>query len=369
MKKPKLKIAQIAPLVERIPPKKYGGTERVVYSLTEELVKRGHEVTLFASGDSMTSAKLVSVYPRSLREAKIKDLYGLNDLTLLNIGMAYKTEDQFDIIHDHNGIFSLPTANKSLTPVVMTIHGPFTTTQRRLYGSFNNPTFVAISKSQAQAAPKEVSVVDVIYNGLDMKHYPFSLENEGYLLFVGRISMEKGAHFAIEVAQELNLPLIIAAKLDLVDMQYFNEYIGPRLSNGEVNQQIRWIGEVDEEKRNKLMSRALCVLHPVTWCEPFGLTLIESMACGTPVVAFNKGAIPEIIVDGETGFVVEDVEEMAEAILKVSQIDRQKCRHHALENFNSKIMTDKYEEIYIKLLEKESSGGFHHLNKSFILNG
>lgn len=341
----KLRIAQISPIAERVPPKKYGGTERVVSALTEELVKRGHKVTLFASGDSQTHSKLVSVYPRGLREAKIKDLYGTNIHTLLNIGAAYQRQNEFDIIHDHNSFISLPTANMAHVPVLMTIHGPLTVQVRKNFDSMRKPNLVAISNSQRESAPN-LNWVSTIHHGLDFKDFPFSQKEEGYLLFVGRISMEKGIHFAIETAQYLDLPLIIAAKLEGFDTQYFNEYVSPMLSNG----QIKWVGEVEQEERNRLMSRALCFLHPVTWKEPFGLTLIESMACGCPVIGFNKGSIPEIIKNGKTGFVVEDVEEMATAVTNIKKISRIYCRDYARENFNVQKMTDNYEKVYYQLL-------------------
>ena len=340
-----MKIAQIAPIVERVPPKKYGGTERVVYALTEDLVRLGHDVTLFASGDSITSAKLISVYPRALREARLKDIYGLNTWTLLNIGLAYKMQDQFDVIHDHTGHIGLPTANICRKPVVMTLHGPFTVDNKPLFKELNNPHLVSISKSQMVSGLNLPNYAGTVYNGLAMEDYPFSDKDEGYLLFVGRISMEKGVHFAIEVAQYLNLPLTIAAKLESIDMPYFQEYVGPRLSD-----QIKWVGEVEEEERNKLMSKALCFLHPITWREPFGLTMIEAMACGCPVVAFNKGSIPEIIKDGETGYVVNDVDEMIEAVKKIKSISRAKTRDYALKNFNSKIMAKGYERVYKEVI-------------------
>lgn len=334
----------MAPIIERIPPKKYGGTERVVHALTEELVRRGHEVTLFASGDSLTTANLESVFPRALREARLKDLYGLNIWTLLNIGEAYKRHGEFDIIHDHNGYLSLPAADLVSTPSVFTIHGPFTPEVRKAFQAFRHPHLVTISQAQSYAAP-DLNYAGCVYNGLDMKEYPISEEYEDYLLFVGRISLEKGTHLAVEVAQQLDVPLIIAAKLEPVDRPYFKEYVEPFLSD-----QIRWIGEVTEEERNKLMSKARCFLHPITWHEPFGLTLIEAMACGCPVVAFDKGSIPEIVKTGETGFVVRDMEGMVEAIENIGVIDRQKCRAHALANFNEKRMTDGYERIYNELL-------------------
>jgi glycosyltransferase involved in cell wall biosynthesis len=339
-----VKIAQIAPIVEPVPPKTYGGTERVVYALTEELVKRGHDVTLFASGDSVSSAKVESVYPRSLREAKLPDLYGANPWTLLNIGLAYELQEEFDIIHDHMMPLSLPAANIASVPVVGTMHSTFTASNRRLFQSLRSPAIVSISEAQIFSAPN-INHVATIYNGLSMEHYPFSNEHEGYLLYVGRLSLEKGVHFAIEAAEQLDLPLIIAAKLDPKDQPYFRAYIEPRLSN-----RVRWIGEVDEEERNRLMSKAKCFLHPVTWREPFGLTLIEAAACGCPVVAFNRGSIPEIVRTGVTGFVVEDTDSMIEAIEGIETIDRAACRAHALLNFSAKKVADQYEALYKKLV-------------------
>jgi len=338
-----MKIAQIANVIERVPPKRYGGSERVVYTLTEELVRRGHEVTLFASGDSLTSGKLKAVYPRALREAKLKDLYGINIWTLINIGSAYDIQDEFDIIHDHNGYLSLPTANLARTPVVMTAHGPFTPEIRRAFKALARPYVATISHSQRSFAP-DLHHAGTVHNGLNMKNYPFSADHEGYLLFVGRISLEKGVHYAVEAAQQLNLPLIIAAKLDPVDRAYFKEYIEPYLS-----EQIRWIGEVDEDERNRLMSKAMCFLHPITWPEPFGLTLIEAMACGCPVIAFNKGSISEIVRNGKTGYVVTDYEDsLIEAILSIDKIDRKRCRRYALKYFSAERMADGYEAIYKK---------------------
>jgi glycosyltransferase involved in cell wall biosynthesis len=342
-----MKIAQIAPLAERVPPKKYGGTERIVSALTEELVRRGHDVTLFASGDSITTAKLESVYPRGLREAHLKDIYGTNHWTLLNTGLAYELQDDFDIIHDHVGPVNLPTANIASTPVVVTMHGDFNASNRKLFQTLRNPHVVTISQSQLYPLPG-INHAGTVYNGLHMQEYPFSEENDGYLLFVGRLSMEKGPHYAIEVAQQMDKRLIMAAKLENQDRAYFREYIEPRLSD-----RITWVGEVDEEERNRLMSRALCLLHPVTWREPFGLVIIEAMACGCPVVGFNRGSIPELIKTGETGYVVEDIEGMIDAVGNIAQIERSACRAHVLENFNVERMADGYEEIYQEILAPE----------------
>lgn len=340
----KLRIAQIASLVERVPPKRYGGTERVVHALTEELVSRGHDVTLFASGDSITTAKHVAVYPRNLREAKTKDLYGTNIWTMLNIGVAFDRQGEFDIIHDHNAYISHTTANLAQTPTILTMHGPFIPEIKTLYQRLRKPHLVTISEAQRKSAPG-LNHAGTVYNGVNFAGFPFSDTHDGYLLFVGRISMEKGVHYAVETAYQLNLPLIIAAKVESVDRSYFEEYIEPRLSD-----QIRWVGEVDEPTRNGLMSRAMCFLHPVTWPEPFGLTLVESMACGTPVVAFGLGSIPEIIKHGETGFVVNDLEQMIAAVENIHTISRSRCRDYARENFNHQRMTDGYEKIYQQIL-------------------
>jgi glycosyltransferase involved in cell wall biosynthesis len=346
-----MKIAQIANIAERVPPKKYGGTERVVYTLTEELVKRGHDVTLFATADSITSAKLISVFPKSLREARVKDLYGYNLYSLLNMGTAYAHHKEFDIIHDHNPHMSLPLANVISTPTVMTWHGPYTPEVLNYFSKLNRSNFVSISNSQAEPAKGVINLIGTVYNGLNMQDYPFSNQHDDYLLFVGRISKEKGVHIAIEVAARLKLPLIIAAKLDRVvpiDMQYFYRQISPRLK--KYGSQIKWVGEVDEIERNKLMSRAKCFLHPITWQEPFGLTLIESMACGCPVVAFGKGSIPEVVSDGKTGFVVKYFEEMVDKIKHIGEIDRKYCRDYALTTFSGVRMATGYEKIYEKIL-------------------
>ena len=346
-----MKIAQIAPIIERVPPKKYGGTERVVSALTEELIRRGHEVTLFASGDSVTKARLVSVYPKALREARMKDLYGSNIWSLLSIGSAYERQDEFDIIHDHNGYLSAPAANIARTPVVETLHGPITFEVKRIFTALRKPFLVTISEAQGAPAP-DLHFAGNVYNGLPMKNYPFSNDHDGYLLFVGRISNEKGVHFAIQVAQELDIPLILAAKLEGIDRPYYHEYVEPFLS-----EQIRWIGEVDEAERNRLMSRAMCFLHPANWPEPFGLTLIEAMACGAPVVAFDRGSIPEIVQHRRTGFVVHTTDEMIDAVESIrqgtSRIDRKRCRLHALKSFSAEKMAEGYEAIYRKILTKE----------------
>jgi glycosyltransferase involved in cell wall biosynthesis len=335
-----MRIAQIAPIIERVPPKRYGGTERVVHALTEELVRRGHEVTLFASGDSLTSAALSSVVPRGIREENFKDLYGMNYWTMLQIGVAYHQQNKFDIIHDHMVPLSLPTANMSHTPVVGTMHGAFDPDARKLFECLRSPNIATISRSQAVSAP-DIHHAGTVYNGLQMDNYPFSEFTDGYLLFVGRISPEKGTHIALQAAQQLDMPLIIAAKLEKTDEIYFHENVAPYLS-----ERIKWIGEVSESARNHLMSRARAFLHPAMWHEPFGLTLIEAMACGCPVIAYNRGSIPEIVQSGVTGYVVNDFEGMLEAIVNIGTVDRTLTRDYARTTFNEKNMADGYEALY-----------------------
>lgn len=347
-----MRIAQIAPLVERVPPKKYGGTERIVSVLTEELIARGHDVTLFASGDSLTSARLASVYPRSLRESRTKEMYGFNIWTLMNIGAAFSRPKDFDIIHDHNAHVSLPTAQIAATPVLKTMHGTLSVGARLIFRSLPRPWLVSISESQRDPAP-DLHWLATVYHGLPLHAYPFSEQHDGYLLFVGRITPDKGVHIAIEVAQILDFPLRIAAKLDPnvpANVAYFRDYVEPQLSD-----RIRWVGEVDETERNLLMSRAAGLLHPATWREPFGLVMIEAMGCGCPVIAFDRGSPRELVVNGKTGFVVDDMEGMMDAVIKLPTIDRAECRRHAIEHFNVKRMADGYEAAYRKILSGEAT--------------
>lgn len=350
-----MKIAMIAAPIERIPPKLYGGTERVVSALTEELVRMGHDVTLFASGDSQTSAKLVAAFPKPLRESYPTSAQIMERIqtTLLHLGSAYAQQDKFDIIHDHTSIFGLSYAQSSRTPVVSTLHGCLTQNAIPLYEKFHKPYLVTISNSQSRPAP-HLNYISTIYNGLAMHHYPFSDVHKGYLLAVGRLCPEKGIHNAITIAQRANLPLIIAAKLEDHHMEYFNQKIKPHL-----NKKIRWIGEVNERERNELMKHALCFLHPLEWEEPFGLTIIEAMSCGTPVIAFNKGSMPEIIQHGKTGFLAKDIDDAVACIQKLDSIDRQYCRSYSLQHFSSRKMAREYEAVYTSIVNAEKN--YRHL--------
>ncbi len=358
-----MRIGMIAPPIENVPPKMYGGTERVVSTLTEELVRRGHDVTLFASGQSKTSAKLVSVFPKALRDAypDPKNIMQRVKITLMHLGNAYALQDQFDIIHDHTGFFGLSFAQGSKTPVVSTMHGLMTPDITTVAEQFSKPYLVSISHSQRQSAT-HLNFIANIYNGLRMGSYPFSRVDKGYLLAVGRFSPEKGIHNAITIARKTNLPLLIAAKLEDSNREYFQTQIKPFL-----NEKIQWIGEVTEKQRNALMSHALCFLHPLEWEEPFGLTIIEAMSCGTPVIAFDKGSMKEIIRHGKTGFIAKNVTDAISLIKRIRTIDREYCRRYSLTHFSGDIMATEYETVYEEILLQNALQGTKQKNKQISL--
>jgi glycosyltransferase involved in cell wall biosynthesis len=338
-----MRIAQVSTIYQRIPPKRYGAVERLVHCLTESLVKNGHDVTLFATGDAKTSAKLVACHPKNLDEAKIFGTHR-HILLTLNTGVAFEMQDKFDVIHIHDGFISMAAANISRTPCIATIHSDLKQPKRSVYERLRKPFLVTISKSQAGYA-KGLNHLGTVHNGLSMDDYPFSDQHEGYLLFVGRIAKVKGVHRAIAVAEKLGLPLLIAAHME--DREYFAKDIKPHL-----NKKIRYIGEVDEKERNRLMSKAMAFIHAVTWPEPFGLTLIEAMACGCPVVAAGQGSIPEIVVDGKTGFVAKDLRGLVSGVRNIDRIDRKFCREYALKKFSADRMADAYEKMYSRAIRR-----------------
>jgi glycosyltransferase involved in cell wall biosynthesis len=342
-----MKIAQIAPLNQRVPPRRYGGTERVVSYLTEELVKRGHEVTLFAAAGSETDAELIPAVNHPLRDAHILDA---TPFTVAEVAKVYKMANKFDIIHNHawQDYLTFASASHSTTPTVTTLHNPFFTETRRVFDEYKHLNFISISNNQRKSNRK-LNYLGTVYNGIPAEKFPFRKNHSEYLLHVGRISLQKGTHIAIDIATALKKELIIAAKLDPWEVSYFNQYIAPRLSNGHVH----WVGEVDSNERNELMSKALCLLAPITWREPFGLAMIESMACGSPVIAYKRGSVPEIVEHGKTGFVVENERQMVRAVRKVGSIDRKVCREYIKKKFNVKQMVTGYEKIYQNILENQ----------------
>ena len=342
-----MRIAQISPLEIMVPPAGYGGTELVVSLLTEELVKRGHEVTLFASGDSVTAAKLCAVCPHMLRGSGVTAQDALI-YRLLNAISPFEQAYNFDIIHNHAFLEGMAMANLVGIPVLTTLHDGLSEAGRALLTAYKG-YYNTISKSAKALLPDKEGFVGVIYNAIDCKSYPFSDRGGDDLLFLSRISPEKGSHIAIEVAKRSGRRLILAGNVLTVDEEYFQQSIMPQV-DGDI---VQYFGEADAEQKRELFANALCLLMPITWPEPFGLVMVEAMACGTPVIALDKGAAPEIVLYGETGFIAENVEQMLEAVGKVNRIDRSRCREHVERNFDVPRMADDYLRAYEWILEAE----------------
>jgi len=343
-----MRIAVVSPLWERVPPPAYGGTEAVVYALTEGLVARGHEVVLYASGDSLTSAELRAVYPRSLRTAT-----GIQDpkpYEWLHIARALGEADQFDVIHNHSGELPMAMSHLVATPMLTTMHCLLTPANRFIWEHYKG-YYNTISRSAHRNLPESVAnrgFVGVVYNGIDVSSFPFREVKEDYLLYLSRLAPEKGTHLAIEVAKKLGARLILAGKVDRVDREYYSRQVEPLIDG----QQIRYVGEVTREEAKSLYASARALLLPIRWEEPFGLVMPEAMATGTPVVVFNRGSAPELVRDGETGFVVPDgdIDAMAAAVRQVGQIDPGRCRRQVEENFSVERMVDGYIAAYERLL-------------------
>jgi glycosyltransferase involved in cell wall biosynthesis len=339
-----MRIAMISPLEIRVPPLAYGGTELVLGLLTEELVRRGHEVTLFASGDSITSARLVSVCPHFLRGSnRHKGIFNL-----LNVVACLEQADKFDIIHNHTCLEGMSLAGLVKTPFLTTLHGNLEGDWLALFAAYKG-WYNTISKSAKSLLPDKERFVGVIYNAIDCKSYPFNgSDREGYLLFLSRISHEKGPHLAIAVAKRLGRRLVLAGNVDKVDEEYLRTQVLPEV-DGDL---IQYVGEADYHRKRELLTQAHCLLAPITWPEPFGLFMVEAMACGTPVVVLNRGSAPEVVRHGETGFVVNNLAEMAEAVEEVYRIDRKRCREHVERNFDVPRMVDEYLAAYERILSE-----------------
>lgn len=345
-----MRIAQIAPLWERVPPPAYGGTELVVGLLTEELVKRGHEVTLFASGDSITLAELESVYPRSLRlDTNVKEpvIYDM-----LQLAWVYERASEFDIIHSHVGCAALPFSNLVKTPTVTTLHGVFTPDNEKMFLHARHQPYVSISNDQREPRLK-LNYVSTVYNGIDTNTYQFypQYQTPPYLAFLGRMSPEKGPHLAIEIAKKFGLPLKMAGKIDAVDQDYFETLVKPHIDDNR----IQFLGEANQGQKSVLMGNAFATLFPITWREPFGLVMVESMATGTPVIAMKMGSTSEVIAPGISGYLCETVDECVAALGKIEGINREKCRQYVVDHFSVKRMTDGYEAVYQKIIAERFS--------------
>jgi glycosyltransferase involved in cell wall biosynthesis len=339
-----MKIAQVAPLYESVPPKYYGGTERVVSYLTEELVRQGHEVTLFASGDSVTQAHLVAACPRSLRlDDQCVDQLA-HHIVLLE--QVFRQASAFDIIHFHIDYLHFPLSVRQTIPHVTTLHGRLDLPDLLpLYQAF--PSMPVVSISNSQRLPLSwLPWLGTVYHGLPTDLYTFQETSGTYLAFMGRISPEKGVDQAIAIARRVGMPLKIAAKVDRSDREYFQEVIQPLLDNTLVD----YVGEVGENDKGAFLGGASALLFPIDWPEPFGLVMIEALACGTPVIAYRGGSVPEVLEDGVTGWVVEGVEAAAQAVARLPTISRARCRQAFEEHFSAPRMAQDYVRIYQQML-------------------
>src|SRR5213595_3200538 len=329
-RKRSMRIAQVAPLVESVPPKHYGGTERIVAYLTEELVRLGHNVTLFASGDSVTRAELVPVCRRSFRQNKRATDYLSREVLLMDHVMQRAGE--FDVIHFHTGCLHYLISRHLTVPRVTTLHGRLDTPELlRLYERFRDMPMISISNAQRTPWPC-ANWQATIYHGLPQDLFRFHPESGRYLAFLGRASPEKRVDRAIEIAKRVGMQLKIAAKVDPADRRYFKREIEPLLNDPH----IEWLGEISDKDKDEFLGNAHALLFPIDWPEPFGLVMIESMACGTPVIAFVGGSVSEILEDGVTAFLVNNVEAAAEATSRIPKLSRKRCRAVFEERFSAR---------------------------------
>jgi glycosyltransferase involved in cell wall biosynthesis len=345
----KLRIAQVAPLFESVPPKLYGGTERVVSFLTEELVRQGHNVTLFASGDSETKATLVPICKRSLRlDDSCVDSLAYH---VLQIQMVQDMRDHFDVIHYHTDYLHYPVSRANPEAHITTLHGRLDIPELRpLYKLFRDMPVVSISMSQRKPLP-HANWIGNVYHGLPNGLYKPNFDEGKYLAFIGRISKEKGVDHAIEIAKKCNLPLKVAAKIDKTDKEYYEQYIKQLMDHPLVE----FIGEIGENEKNELLGNAIALLFPINWSEPFGLVMIEAMACATPVVAYGMGSVPEIITHGWNGFIVNDRNEGAAAVRNISSLSRRECYAAFEQRFTVSTMATGYVKLYYQHLEASNA--------------
>jgi glycosyltransferase involved in cell wall biosynthesis len=340
-----MKIAQIAPLVESVPPTLYGGTERVVSWLTEELVAQGHDVTLFASGDSVTRATLEAIVPRGLRLDGIHNSLPYN---LIMLDRVAARQDAFDILHFHSDFFQYPLFRSMAHKTLTTLHGRQDLAELPdIYRAFPHMPLVSISNDQRKPVPP-VNWMGTVYHGLPEKLLKEGPGDGGYLAFLGRICADKGPLQAIEIARRAGMKLKMAAKVDPVDQRYFDEQIKPVL---DASPHVEFIGEINDAQKPDFLGKAKALLFPISWPEPFGLVMIEAMACGTPVVAFRSGSVPEVMEDGLTGYVVDDVDGAVAACARLDRLFRPSVRSRFEERFSVRAMALEYVKIYERLCE------------------
>jgi glycosyltransferase involved in cell wall biosynthesis len=339
-----MRIAQVAPLYESVPPRLYGGTERVVSYLTEELVEQGHEVTLFASGDSVSKARLIASCPRALRLAQhVTDPLAYH---YVHLEQVFEQAESFDFIHFHTDYLHFPLARRHMTPHITTLHGRLDIPDLvPLYKRFTEMPLVSISDTQRQPL-SWANWQGTVYHGLPTDLYECRKEPGEYLAFLGRISPEKRLDRAIEIAKRVGMKLKVAAKVDTVDRKYMEKVVKPLLHDPCVE----FVGEINEEQKQEFLGKAYALLFPIDWPEPFGLVLIEAMACGTPVIAYRCGSVRELVEEGITGFIVDNTDEALEAVAKVKGFDRTRCRQIFEERFSASRMARDYLRIYQRLI-------------------
>jgi len=335
-----MRIAMLAPIAWRTPPRHYGPWERVTSLLTEELVKLGHDVTLFATGDSITSGKLQYITLKGYEEDKELDP---KVVECLHISHCFEQAEDFDIIHNQFDFLPLTYSKLVSTPVITTIHGFSSPKIIPVYKKYNSSNFyVSISNSDRS---NELEYAATIYHGIDIENFSFNCNiKKDYLLFFGRIHKDKGTAEAIEIAKQCGMKLIIAGIIQ--DQKYYDKYVVPALKTNKVE----YVGSADPIKRNELLGNAYALLHVINFNEPFGLSVIESMACGTPVIASNKGSMPEIITNGDTGFLINTIDEAVANIKNIPSIDRRKCRKEVEQRFSKEIMAKNYVKVYKSIL-------------------
>ena len=344
-----MKIAQIAPLMESVPPRRYGGTERVVSYLTDELVRLGHQVTLFASGDSVSTAKLVRCVPTALRlDGNIRDPISYY---MLMLDRVRELADEFDVLHFHIDQFHFPLFRPIANRTVTTLHGRQDLPDlKTLYAGFRDMPLVSISNAQRKPIPN-ANFVATVYHGLPLHLLNPTYKGSGrYVAFLGRISPEKRLDRAIRIAQALGIPIKIAAKIDKVDKAYFREMIAPLLNQSGVE----YVGEIDQRAKSAFLGEASALLFPIDWPEPFGLSMIEAMACGTPVLAFRCGSVPEIIDPGVTGLIVRTMAEAMRMLPQVLALDRRTVRQRFEQRFSATRMAEDYIQVYRSVLKRPS---------------
>jgi len=340
-----MRIAQVAPLTEAVPPKLYGGTERVVHWITEELVALGHDVTLFASGDSCTSAKLEAGWPRALRlDGAVRDPNALHMAMLENVR---RRADEFDMLHFHLDYYPFSLFSRQRTPFVTTLHGRLDLPEHQpVFDTFSAAPVVSISNSQRRPLP-QANWIKTIHHGLPERLLMPHSGKPSYFAFLGRIAPEKRVDIAIRVAEHCGTPLKIAAKIDRADRDYYEEQIRPLMSS----RYVEYIGEINDHEKSAFLSGATALLVPIDWPEPFGLVMIEAMACGTPVIAFNRGSAPEVVEEGVTGFIVEDEAGAIGAVDRLSHLSRQRIRERFEQRFTARRMALDYLSVYRELAD------------------